>query len=168
VPSCVPFTSTDPLTTITTARSDAGDIPVGGAGSGAEVRVVVGSSHGMTSPITGLLTPISLIDVDVRSGSSAVFDVPASDRAVVMVVSGSVEVNGTQLGTHHVATLDPGIGDVRVTGGPDGGVALVLWATPIGEPVVFGGPFAMTNQADITDAQRRFRAGDMGRLAPSF
>ncbi|MBP9111739.1 MAG: hypothetical protein KBF88_02980 [Polyangiaceae bacterium] len=36
------------------------------------------------------------------------------------------------------------------------------------ERVVFGGPVAMTAEADLIEAQARVRRGEMGRLEPSF
>ena len=44
----------------------------------------------------------------------------------------------------------------------------MLAGDPIGEPVVFGGPFAMTTRAEIQDAFARYERGEMGRLEPSF
>ncbi len=45
---------------------------------------------------------------------------------------------------------------------------LLLAGTPIEEPVVFGGSFCMNTPAQIEDAQRRFRSGEMGSLTRSF
>lgn len=55
-----------------------------------------------------------------------------------------------------------------IAAGARGATLVVLAGAPIGEPVVFGGPFCMTTRADVADAQERFRRGEMGRLAPSF
>jgi redox-sensitive bicupin YhaK (pirin superfamily) len=45
---------------------------------------------------------------------------------------------------------------------------LLLAGMPVGERVVFRGPFAMADEAQAEDAFRRFRAGEMGSLRASF
>jgi quercetin 2,3-dioxygenase len=67
------------------------------------------------------------------------------------------------------ATFD-GTGEkqITVTAGTDGAQFLLLAGEPINEPVVFGGPFCMNSQAEIADANQRFRSGEMGTLMPSF
>jgi quercetin 2,3-dioxygenase len=52
---------------------------------------------------------------------------------------------------------------VTVQSGAAARVTLYL-GTPIGEPVVWGGPFVMTSSEDIQQARRDFEAGRMGRL----
>lgn len=37
---------------------------------------------------------------------------------------------------------------------------------PIGEPIVYGGPFVMTTAAQMTETKRRHARGEMGRLPP--
>jgi redox-sensitive bicupin YhaK (pirin superfamily) len=91
-----------------------------------------------------------------------------SHRAILLVTAGSVVNGDSTLGTGAIAAFD-GPGEmVDLVAGPDRSSLLFLIGTPIGEPVVFGGPFCMTSQAEVTDAQQRFRSGAMGNLAPSF
>jgi redox-sensitive bicupin YhaK (pirin superfamily) len=69
----------------------------------------------------------------------------------------------------HAAALFAADGDELALGaGPEGLEVLVLAGAPIGEPVVFGGPFAMTSRSEIQDVFARYEHGEMGRLAPSF
>jgi redox-sensitive bicupin YhaK (pirin superfamily) len=148
---------------------DSTNVPVVVDESGATVRVVVGSSHGVESPLTGLLKPISLIDVDVPAGTSTKFTIPAVDRAIVLVVNGDVDVNGSKLTAHDIVTLDPGSEQLIVGGiGNAGGTALVLWGTPINEPVLWGGGFVMAKADDLVTAKQKYQSGGMGTLAPSF
>ena len=57
---------------------------------------------------------------------------------------------------------------IEFKGGPKGTNVVLLSGEPIREPVVFAGPFAMTTEDDIVDAQHRYRRGDMDYLSPSF
>jgi redox-sensitive bicupin YhaK (pirin superfamily) len=147
---------------------DAGDVPTLRPGAGVTVRVVVGEASGHRSPVEGLLTPISLLDVELTGDATADLAVPPTDRAVVLVVDGSVVIDGTTLTQHDIAVLDGPAERLSVRGAASSATVLVLWGAPINEPVVFGGPFAMTNRDDLTAANERFRRGEMGTLAPSF
>ncbi len=146
----------------------ANQVPVVTPSAGVTVRVVAGEAFGTSSPLDGLLTPITLLDVELAPGAVAQLPVASGDRGVLLVGEGSLAVGDTLLARLAVASLD-GRGDhVELIAGPAGASLLLLAGTPIGEPVLFSGPFCMNDQAAIDDAQRRFRSGEMGRLAPSF
>lgn len=146
----------------------AADVPVLEPSVGVTVRVVAGSAFGASSPLTGLLTPITLLDIDLAPGAAARIPLAAADRAVLLINDGAAEVAGTALPRLAVASLD-GQGDhVEIISGPDGASFLLLSGQPIDEPVVFAGPFCMNTRAEIDDANHRFRTGAMGSLAPSF
>lgn len=147
---------------------DARDVPTFQPIDGVTVRVVVGEAGGHRSPIEGLLTPITLLDVDLEMGATADLTVTPTDRAVVLVVDGGVVVGDMTLEQHDVAVLDGPADRLSIRGSAGTSAVLVLWGTPISEPVVFGGPFVMTNRDDLTTANERFRRGEMGRLEPSF
>jgi redox-sensitive bicupin YhaK (pirin superfamily) len=110
---------------------------------------------------------VTLLDVELVEGAVLHVAVPAVRNAVVLVVSGALTAGGTGLPTHGVAALD-GPEDRFELRADEASVCLVLTGEPIAEPVVFGGPFCMTDDADLADARRRFAAGQMGHLAPSF
>lgn len=52
--------------------------------------------------------------------------------------------------------------------GPEGLRFLLLAGQPLGESVVFRGPFAMASDAQAEEAFARYRAGEMGALSASF
>lgn len=147
---------------------DAADVPVVQPAEGATVRVVLGSSHGATSPLVGLAEPIGLVDVDLAAAAGLEDHVAADERAVVLVYRGSIEVEGTSVEAHHVAVLDRPATSVMFRAGADGAAFLVLTGRPMEQPVVFRGPFVSLDHAGIDELNRRFRRGDMGSLAPSF
>lgn len=146
----------------------AADVPVVVPSDGVTVRVVTGSALGVASPLEGLLTPVTLLDVDLGAGAAAEIPVPPDRRAVLLVVSGGLTVAGTTLPQHAVASLDGPAGLVGAVAGAEGATVVVLVGAPIAEPVLFGGPFCMNTRAELADAEQRFRRGEMGRLAPSF
>lgn len=146
----------------------AADVPVVDAATGVTVHVVVGSLGDVASPLTGLLTPVQLYDVDLVGGATVDLPVDPTHRVVLLVVAGSVSVDATTLPTHAVASLRGETDTLSITAGSDGATVLVLAGAPIDEPVVFGGSFCMNTPAQIEDAQRRYRAGQMGSLTRSF
>lgn len=58
-------------------------------------------------------------------------------------------------------------GDALYVESAGGGELLLMCGEPIGEPVAMGGPFAMNTREQIQQAYADYRAGRMGRLAPS-
>ncbi|MBL8952580.1 MAG: hypothetical protein JNK82_17505, partial [Myxococcaceae bacterium] len=46
--------------------------------------------------------------------------------------------------------------------------ALVAVGAPLGQPVLWAGPFALTTREALADVQRRHAGGALGRLEPSF
>lgn len=149
-------------------HASAADVPVVDLSPGTTVRVVVGDLDGASSPIEGLLTEVQLLDVDLAPSATADLPVDPSHRAVVLVVDGSIDIDGVALPTHAVASFATGAPTLRFVAGDGGATVLVLSGAPIAEPVIFSGPFCMNTQAQIDAARARFGSGAMGSLAPSF
>lgn len=149
---------------------DAKDIPEVKLGQGARLRLLAGSVLGAESPLTALLTPVLLLDVHLAPGARAQIPVDAP-TCFVLSLAGAGSVGPTAgtapLEAHEaIAFADDGRG-VELAAGPRGLHLLLAGGTPLAEPVVFGGPFAMTTRADIDAAIARYQAGEMGRLEPS-
>lgn len=146
----------------------ADEVPTVEPAPGVTVRVVVGEAFGNASPMTGLLTAVNLLDIDVQPFASVSLPIDPKDNAVMLLGEGSIDLAGLRL-AHTTVAAFPGPEDhLELTAGPDGASMLVLIGTPIAEPVLFGGPFCMTSDADLDDARQRFRNGSMGSLSPSF
>jgi redox-sensitive bicupin YhaK (pirin superfamily) len=139
---------------------------------GARVRVLAGELEGARSPLTELLTPIFFLDVHLERGATLRVPVPATHRAFVLAIAGAgtvgADADRRALPAHAAALFAEDGDELALGAGPEGLEALVLAGAPIGEHVVFGGPFAMTSRSEIQDAFARYERGEMGRLAPSF
>lgn len=146
----------------------AADVPVVHASPGVTARVVVGRLGEIASPIAGLLTEVQLLDIDLAASATAALPVDPSHRVVLLVVEGSVVIDGVTLPKLAVASLGAGPPSLSLAAGDDGATVLVLSGAPLGEPVVFGGPFCMNTQAEVDAARARFGAGAMGSLHRSF
>ena len=149
-------------------HADGADVPELRPAPGVLVRVVVGEQQGVRSPVGPLLHPITMVDVHLDAGAVAELELDPEDRAVLLVVGGTVDVAGTSLAQHVVATAEGPSSLLRVEAPAEGSQVLVLAGRPIREPVVFGGSFALSTPERLDDARRRFDRGEMGSLARSF
>jgi redox-sensitive bicupin YhaK (pirin superfamily) len=149
---------------------DASAVPELLPGEGGRVRVLVGALAGVASPLTELLTPILLLDVQLKPSATVVLPV-GEPTCFVLTLSGSgaTQAGGarTEIVAHQALGFDREGDQVELEAGESGLHLLLAAGTPIGEPVVFGGPFAMTTRAELEAANARYQRGEMGRLARS-
>jgi redox-sensitive bicupin YhaK (pirin superfamily) len=151
---------------------EARDVPLVMLGEGARVRVLAGHFAGARSALTELLTPVLLLDVHLTGGASAILPIDAEWNCFAMSISGAgaagPQGERTAIRTHDAIGFADDGDQVAVTAGAEGLHVLVGAGRPLGEPVVFGGPFVMTTQSDLAAAKARYQRGEMGQLAPSF
>jgi redox-sensitive bicupin YhaK (pirin superfamily) len=133
---------------------------------GARVRVLAGAIASVASPLTELLTPILLLDVHLTSAARVALPV-AEPTCFALVLAGSGTAAGTPIAAHHAVGFARDGDEVTFEAGADGLHLLLAAGTPIGEPVVFGGPFALTTRERLEEAKIRYQRGEMGRLDPS-
>ncbi len=149
---------------------DARDVPECRDYAGARIRVLAGSLAGVRSALSELLTPVSLFDVHLRAGARVSIPVAAGTSCFVLSISGS-GTSGPEraaiIAHDAVAFADDGDA-VELAAGSDGLHVLLAAGKPLGEPVVFAGPFAMTTRTDAEAAIARYERGEMGRLSRSF
>lgn len=135
---------------------------------GTRVRVLVGAHRGVASPLSNLLTPITFLDVHIEPGAGLWLDAPREHNAFALVIRGGGSVAGAPVEAHDAVLLAHDGDHLRLEGGAGGMQVLVGAGAPIGEPVVYGGPFVMARAEDLAAARARFARGGMGTLAPSF
>lgn len=152
------------------AHVDAADIPEQRPAPGVRLRVVAGSS-GEARARYETLTEFTLLDVYLEPGATLLHRLPAGDNAFLMAIDGAGAVVGpagpTAVGEHTVALFDHEGEQLRVRAGDRPFHCLLAHGRPLGEPVVFGGPFVMNTHGQIAAARERFARGEMGRLEPS-
>jgi redox-sensitive bicupin YhaK (pirin superfamily) len=134
-------------------------IPVATLPGGGKVKVVAGSSQGITGPIDGVSTQPLMIDVSLAEGESLTQPVPEGHNAFIYPYEGKVSIGGDTLAANSAGILSPG-SEVEVTA--QGGPArfLLLAAKPLKEPVVQYGPFVMNSREEIEQAIHDYQSGN--------
>ena len=146
----------------------ASEIPVVELSAGGRVKVIAGTVavDGKTTagPIQGLSTDPLYVDVELPAGSAFRQAIPAGYHAFVYPFEGSVVVGENEtarvLATHHAGILSDGDAIV-LTGGPEGGRAILLAGRPLLEPIVQYGPFVMNSRQEIEQAIRDYQGGTL-------
>lgn len=134
-------------------------------GSGSLVRVLVGSLQGAHSTLTQLATTVEMFDVTLEPDATLELEFAAGHHAMVLAITGSGLVGDQPIDGHEIVVLsEAGVG-VTLRGHAQTLRALVCASVPLRQPAIWGGPFVMTNEADLKAARARYEAGEMGTLA---
>jgi redox-sensitive bicupin YhaK (pirin superfamily) len=145
---------------ITDAQIPAAPLP-GDAGT---VRVIAGEYAGRKGPAR-TFTPMSVWDVRLGAGKAAELAQPEGWTAQVVVLAGTVQVNGdTILRAAQMATLSTEGAGISIEANNEAKI-LLLAGEPIDEPVVGYGPFVMNTREEIVQAIDDFNSGKFGRVA---
>ena len=133
------------------------------AGAGT-LRVIAGEYAGQRGP-AATHTPMNVWDVRLNQGQTAHFEVPDGHTTAVVVLRGTIEVNGQQIARDaQMVLLDRAGTSLQLEANGDAKL-LVLSGEPIDEPIVGYGPFVMNSDAEIHQAFEDFNSGRYGRIA---
>jgi len=140
------------------------DIPsVELADDAGRVRVIAGELEGRRGPAR-TFTPIDVWDVRLNQGKSNRFTVAECHTLALVVLHGTITVNGTEVARDaQMVLLDRAGTDVVVEAQTDA-TLVVLSGEPIDEPIVGYGPFVMNTRAEIRQAVDDFNSGKFGRM----
>jgi len=127
------------------------------------VRVVAGSFQGQRSPFD-LVTPVTLLHVRLHAQQHIAF--PAEAMAFVYVLNGTGSTLNKSMQPQTLVTFAQEGDTVEVSAGADGLEFMFATGTPHGEPIVYGGPFVMSNDEQMHQARLRLGRGEMGTLSP--
>lgn len=132
-------------------------------GSAGKVRVIAGEYTGHAGPAR-TFTAMNVWDVRLGQGHSGEFELPEGHTAALVVLHGTVQVNGTRIAREaQMVMLDRAGSDVLLEANSEATV-LLLSGEPIDEPIVGHGPFVMNSQAEIHQAIADFDGGRFGRM----
>ncbi|WP_324733610.1 pirin family protein [Pseudomonas paeninsulae] len=140
------------------------DIPVvpldGGAGS---LRLIAGEFAGQQGP-AHTFTAMDVWDIRLNADKPLALPVAEGRSTALIVLRGSVLVNGSQLVREAQMVLLDRAGDELLLEANNQALVLLLSGEPIDEPVVGYGPFVMNSQAEIAQAVKDLQSGSFGQL----
>lgn len=127
------------------------------------VRVVAGRYRGHEGPAS-TFTPINLWDLRLVSGRAARLSVPKGHTTLLVVLEGTVQINGeTIVRDEAVVSFERRGEELHLEANNDAKL-LLLGGEPIEEPVVGHGPFVMNSVEEIHQAFADFQRGKYGAL----
>ena len=140
------------------------DIPAvtipNGAGT---VRVIAGEYQGHAGP-AHTFTPMQVWDVRLNQGSISELPVPEGWNAAIIVLRGTVSVNGDAIARDaQMVLLDRAGSGVTIEANNDA-VVLLISGEPIDEAIVGHGPFVMNSHEEIVQAIDDFNSGRFAQI----
>jgi len=138
------------------------EIPEYVTDEGVVVRVIAGTSNGITGAMTREETEPVYLDMELPSGSMFSTKLPAAHNAFVYVYRGELTIGGTQLGESRMAVLanmPQSNGVVMIASDPTR--AILVSGKPLREPIVQHGPFVMNSRDEIFQAIKDFNEGKL-------
>ena len=138
------------------------DLPEGAG----RVRVIAGAYGGHAGP-AHTHTPMDVWDVRLNQGKTARLPLIKGHTAALVVLAGTVLVNGEAVAREAQLVQFQRDGDALEIEANTDAKLLFLGGEPIEEPVVGHGPFVMNTREEIVQAFHDFQSGRFGRLAAS-
>lgn len=124
------------------------------------VRVIAGSSNGVSGAVTREVTEPLYLDVHLPAGATFETAIPETHNAFIYVYRGAVKVDDVQVESRRMGILSntAGADGVMITAAKDARFILVA-GKPLNEPIVQYGPFVMNTQEEIHQTLDDFRSG---------
>lgn len=140
------------------------DIPSVPLANGAgNVRVIAGEFNNRRGPAR-TFTPMDVWDIRLNQGGSTQFSLPADRTLALVVLRGTVLINGTQPARDAQMAVFARAGTEVVIEANSDATLLLLSGEPIEEPIVGYGPFVMNSDAEIKQAISDFESGKFGQV----
>jgi redox-sensitive bicupin YhaK (pirin superfamily) len=142
-----------------------GDIPsIALKDQAGSLRLIAGEFDGHTGP-AHTFTPIDVWDLRLNGGKLLTLDLHEGRNTALVVLRGTVQVNGVELVREGQLALFERNGQQLSLEANNDAVVLLLSGEPIDEPIVGHGPFVMNSEQEIHQAFADFQSGRFGRMS---
>jgi len=142
-----------------------GDIPsIALKDQAGSLRLIAGEFDGHTGPAR-TFTPIDVWDLRLNGGKLLTLDLHEGRNTALVVLRGTVQVNGVELVREGQLALFERTGRQLSLEANNDAVVLLLSGEPIDEPIVGHGPFVMNTEQEIHQAFADFQSGRFGRMS---
>ncbi|MCB5308494.1 pirin family protein [Yersinia massiliensis] len=127
------------------------------------LRVIAGDYANARGP-AHTFSPLNVWDIRLNPGKVAEFSLPVGWNTALIVLRGSVLVNGDAIARDaEMVLLDAAGSNVTIEANNDA-LLLILSGEPIDEPIIGYGPFVMNSQQQINEAIADFNNGRFGSM----
>lgn len=127
------------------------------------LRLIAGRFEGHQGPAK-TFTPIDVWDMRLNAGKNLTLDVHDGYNTALVVLRGTVQVNGRErVEAGQLALFDRAGEQLHLHANHDA-VVLLLSGEPIDEPIVGHGPFVMNSEQEIHQAFEDFHSGRFARM----
>lgn len=133
------------------------------AGGKGLVRVIAGAYEGVRGPAR-TFTPVHMLDLRLKAGARVRLPTPKDYNTALLVLTGTVETNGSAAVSAGECVLFRNDGDEVVVESSADSIVMLLSGAPIEEPLVHYGPFVMNSVDEINEAIEDFNGGKFGSL----
>jgi redox-sensitive bicupin YhaK (pirin superfamily) len=141
----------------------AAQIPTFVCENGVQLRLIAGSSHGVTGAIQRPVTAPLYLDLHLPAGTHHAQPLPVTHNAFIVVQHGTVQIGGQSIACGPLAILtNHAEADGVILSANEDCRLLLLSAQPLGEPIVQRGPFVMNTEAEIRSTFEDYRTGRFG------
>ncbi|WP_338805972.1 pirin family protein [Pseudomonas chlororaphis] len=141
-----------------------GDIPaIALKDKAGTLRLIAGEFDGVKGPAR-TFTPIDVWDIRLNAGKPLTLDLHRGRNTALVLLRGTVQVNGQELVREGQLVLFERDGDQLSLEANNDAVMLLLSGEAIDEPIVGHGPFVMNSEAEIHQAFVDFQSGRFGQM----
>lgn len=127
------------------------------------IEVIAGSYKGIKGPAS-TFTPVNMFNAQLNKGGKAEFSFPTSYTTAMLVIEGSIRINGEkEAPLNHFVLMDNNGENFSIEALEDT-VVLVLSGQPIRESIAAHGPFVMNTREELIQAFEDFNLGKFGYL----
>lgn len=128
-----------------------------------KVEIIAGDYKGVKGPAE-TFSPVFMMNAKLNAGGKADFGFPKINNTTLLVIEGSILVNGSEkVATDHLVLFENNGEDFTIEA-TENAVVLILSGEPINEPIAAHGPFVMNTQQEIVQAFEDFNLGKFGYL----
>ncbi|WP_276169069.1 pirin family protein [Zobellia alginiliquefaciens] len=128
-----------------------------------EVEVIAGEYNAVKGAAS-TFTPINMFNARLEKGGKVDFSFPENYNTVLLVIEGSVTVNGTDHAPTDHLVLMANDGENFTVEASEDALVLVLSGDPLNEPIAAHGPFVMNTREELMQAFHDFNNGKFGYL----
>ena len=129
---------------------------------GGNIEVISGNYQGVTGN-ADTFTPIQMYNARINQGGKVKFSFPANFNTGMMMIQGSIVVNGEKVGVNNFIYFENAGTEIEIEA-LESSILLVLSGEPINEPIVHYGPFLMNTEGEIEQAISDYNQGKFGYL----